>query len=85
MLLVFKKPQSAQVTTRAMNIINLEEECHRVLESQQIKMNVIYMCYLNAACPPGHHHNGFMPTGAFGHNHLRLPVSANQETKECNE
>ena len=57
MLPAFKKPKSAQVTTRAMSIIN--------------RMSMMYVYYLNTTCPSGHHHNGFMGNYAAGHTHIR--------------
>ena len=39
------------------------QETHRVLGFQQIRMNVIYMDYLNTLCHPVHHNNVFMTTG----------------------
>lgn len=37
---------------------------HRVLKSQEIRMSVIYLHYHHITCTLGHHHNGFMATGA---------------------
>lgn len=36
---------------------------------------------LNTACPPCHHHNGFMATGARRHNLVRLHVADILESK----
>ena len=30
------------------------------------------MHYLNTTCPPNHHHNSFMATGALGHIHVHF-------------
>ena len=34
----------------------------------------IYICvdYIDTTCPPGHHHDGFMATGALGHTSVHL-------------
>ena len=34
------------------------------------KMNVMHMHCLDIKCSPGHHHNAFMATGAFGNTQL---------------
>ena len=41
------------------------------------------MYYFNTTCSLGHHHNGFMATGALGHTDVPLHVAGIQETKEC--
>ena len=35
-------------------------------QSQQIRMSVISMPYLNTTCPHSHHHSHFIETGAIG-------------------
>ena len=69
MLLAFKNPSGAQCTTRAMSIINIEEECrlenHIECSSTQVPANQ-NKCNINY-----HHHNGFMVTGTLGHIHSR--------------
>lgn len=43
------------------------------------------MFYLNATCPPGHYHNGFIATGAFCMTHVRLHVPVLQESNDCSK
>ena len=45
-----------------------------MLKSQQIKITMICMYYLNATCRPGHHHNAFMLTGTIGQFHVQIRV-----------
>ena len=58
------------------------QETHRVLKSQQNRMSVVYMCYLNITCPPGHHHNRFMVTGALEPIMVRLVYILKSHYKE---
>ena len=53
-----------------------DQDIRRVIKSQQMRMSVIYMYYLNTKCSPGHHHNGFMATGALGHTHAQVSTTS---------
>ena len=52
------------------------QDIRRLIKSQQMRMSVIYMYYLNTKCSPGHHHNGFMATGALGHTHAQVSTTS---------
>ena len=53
-----------------------DQDIRRVIKSQQMRMSVIYMYYRNTKCSPGHHHNGFMATGALGHIHAQASTTS---------
>ena len=55
------------------------QEIHRRLIFHQIKINLIYMYYLNTTCPPSCHRNGFTVLMAF---HVRLNIRGIEETNE---
>ena len=48
---------------------NKHTEYSKILKSQQIKMSVIYMYFLNITCPFAYYHNDFR------HTHVRLHVA----------
>ena len=76
MLLAFKNPDRAQLTTRAMGILNIQEECglnkHIECSITQVptNQNKRGINYLSAISFSSHYHNGFMFIGTLGHTHV---------------
>lgn len=76
MLLAFKNPDRAQLTTRVMDILNIQEECglkkHMECSITQVptNQNKRGMNYLSAISFSSHHHNGFMFIGTLRHTHV---------------
>lgn len=78
MLVVFKNPKSAQVTTRAKNIINtcgLKKHSAQILTKQQEHNK-------QTTCFPGHHNNELMATSALGHTQVQFQIGGIQECKK---
>ena len=73
MLLAFNNPDRAQLTTRAMDILNIQEECglkkHMECSITQVPTNQNKRG-INAISFSSHHHNGFMFIGTLGYTHV---------------